>query len=217
VIKQLFSRNQAIPVISLLVAGLCVVITVIAYVQPDLYSQLAFTYPTDHPWQYVSGVFLHGAGDRSLGLTVAHLMANMLLYLPYSIIVEKALGRKKYSVAFLISLVVSSVVFQVYAAHLMKFAGGEGQGAVGAGLSGIAFSMVAMGTYLIFKACKSNPHNAFRQPLTYLFIFGFLGQLFILNPLIAGMGSFFIHTAGVITGILLTIIFRATLSEYITF
>lgn len=214
-IKSLYTKNQEFPYVSFFIASLCVVITTLAYLDQSLYPLLVSTYPVDYSWQYISGAFLHGLGDGHFAITFVHLFINLLMFLPYAIIIEKALGHRNFVITFLLAWISFSVTFQLLSRQVLLAYGASGEKATGAGLSGIAFSYIAMGTYVILSICATNPTLALKQPLTYLFGLGLVGELLILNPRLAGMSPFLMHVVGIVTGIILVIIFRKEMKKYL--
>lgn len=210
-IKRLYIQNSSLPGFSLTVAALCFIVSLTVFLFPDLYSHLAMAYPASHPWQYVSGIFLHGTADHSGAMLVLHLSANMLLFLPYAVLTEKALGPRIFALSFLSALAASSLTFQISARLFIKTAGDT---ASGAGLSALAYTFIAPASFMIFTRCRQNIRKAFRESLTYVFLLGFFGQILILNPRLAGIGSFIMHLQGLLSGILLSFIFRRRLRLY---
>lgn len=210
-IQKLYRQQKKMSYVSYTISVLAIVITLWVVLKPELYATLSLGYPGTQPWQYITGVFVHGTKDGGAGLALLHLLANLLLFLPYAVPVEKALGQKRFVLALALSLFVNDIVFLTLARHLVQT---PEDTATGAGLSGIAFTFITLGTYLILQTVAQNPKKAFREPLTYLFLSGLIAQLFILLPQVAGIASFIVHLAGLTTGLLLLVPYRKALNRY---
>lgn len=204
-ITDLYKKNREVPWITLGVVFICLAVTFIAIIRPDMYEGLAWSNTPEYIWQYVSGVFLHGTGD-SVSMAIAHLLANLCMFLPYAIMIEKLVGHKKFAIIFLCSWIGVSVTFQIIARIISK-----GKPAYGAGLSGSAYTMIAIGAFVLFKVFLLDKKKFFRQFLSYFFIFGLIGEILMLRPDIAGGASMAIHITGVIIGMIMVIIFNKTL------
>ena len=205
-IVTLYNKNRNIPWVSLSVVLCCIVITGIVIIQPEMYQSLAYSKYPKYIWQYCSGAFLHGTGE-SLSLTVMHLLTNILMFAPYAIMIEKLLGLKKFCIIFLCSWLGISAVYQVYVWTLVP----NGEPAYSNGLSGISYAVIAIGACILFRLFIQDKRCFFRQPLAYLFVGGLLGELFVLMPNVAGVGSMIIHIMGIVIGLIMVIIFRASI------
>lgn len=205
-IVNIYKKNRCFPWGSLAVVLACFLVTGIAVARPELYESLAWSKYPVYPWQYVSGAFLHGTGG-DLPLTVMHLVANLLMFLPYAVLLEGMLGHKKFGLVFLASWLGISLVFQGFAWLAVP----AGEAAYGAGLSGSSYAVIAMGAYVLFCLFRRNKGRFFRQPLAYVFLSGLLGEVLILLPMVAGIGSMVIHLAGIFIGAIMTFLYRSTL------
>ncbi len=210
--RRLFCHPRTLPRLSFAIALLAVLVTALVLLVPQVYAELVLAHPDTRPWQYLTGVFVHGTEEGGPALALVHLFANLLLFLPYAVPVENALGRGKFFIVFFSSLFVNDLSFKLMADRLVQTAE---ETATGAGLSGIAFTFIVLGTYLIGKLCAMDFKKARKNPLTYLFAAGFVGQLFIFNPRLAGTASLVIHLAGVITGVLFLFVFKRDLDRFL--
>lgn len=205
-ITALYKKNRDIPWISLSVVFCCFVITAIAVIRPEMYYNLAWSKYPAYIWQYFSGAFLHGTSE-STSMAVMHLSANILMFLPYAVMIEKMLGHQKFGIIFLCSWLGISAVFQVYVWMFVP----QGEAAYGAGLSGSSYAVIAIGAYILFRLFLQDKRGFFRQPLAYLFVSGLLGELFILSPSVAGVASMLVHITGIMIGVLMVIVFHAAI------
>lgn len=201
-IKDLFSRKRPFPYLTAVIVCICFIVTTIAVIFPAAFPILAWKCPADHFWQYFSGVFLHGT-NTSASMAYIHLTANLLMFAPYAVMAEKALGHLKFGIVFAASWLGGSIAFRAVALLFSK-----GEPSLGAGLSGIAFTFIVVGVSILYRVFKLDKKAFFRQPLAYFFLFGLIGELAVLNPYIAGMGSFILHTCGVLVGLLMAVLFR---------
>lgn len=213
-IRDLYTKNPRFPYFTVALGGISLGMTVWGYLSSNFYTTFLCTYPRVHWWQGFSGIFLHGVGDGDFFTTFRHFLTNMFLFLPYSAIVEKALKPGKYLLALFLALVCSALTFEIFAIYLRRFGGSPGDPVLGAGLSGLAFSFILPGTYGIFLRCSKNWRKSLREPLTVIFLLGFLGEVFMFTPWNPGNGSLGIHLGGVVTGVLLTILFRREIRGY---
>ena len=58
-IKNIY-LNKKTPVISIAIALLCVIITLISQLVPSTYMAFTFSYPVKYPWQLITTIFLQG-------------------------------------------------------------------------------------------------------------------------------------------------------------
>lgn len=200
-------RIRRFPWITLAVIVCCIIVTSIAAILPESYNSLALSNQPQYVWQYVSGVFLHGTGGDT-AMALMHLTANIMMFAPYGIMIEKLIGHKKYGVLFLASWLGVSAVFQIIAGIVAN-----GETAYGAGLSGSSYAVIAMGVYILFRLSQKSGSCFFRQPLAYVFISGLVGELFMLLPFVAGAASTVLHLAGIAIGVVMTMIFNKSIME----
>ena len=201
-IINLYSRKREIPFVTLTVVLACITITVFAILIPKAYKNIAWSNYPNFVWQYVSGVFLHGDGS-SISMAIAHLIANLLMFVPYAVMIEKLLGHKMFLIVFLVSWIGISIAFQIITLNIPN-----GETAYGAGLSGCSFTVTAIGAYILYCLFETNKKLFFKQPLAYVFLTGLFGELSMLQPYIAGTDSMFIHLTGLVIGIITSIVLR---------
>ena len=82
---------------------------------PNTYEAIAYAYPIKYPWQIVTGIFLHGAPNLPLAGSIGHLIFNLLLVIPFGIMIEKILGSKRYALMSLVLWVINAITFYVIA------------------------------------------------------------------------------------------------------
>lgn len=210
-ISSLFTQKHKIPWITFIVIFCCILVTSIAVISPFAYEKLAWSNHPAHLWQYISGAFLHGDGSGP-AMAIAHLLANFLLFIPYAIMVEKLIGSKHFGVVFLSTWLGISAIFQI----LVLITVPAGEIAYGAGLSGSAFAVTVIGAFILIKVYTIDKKLFFRQPLAYIFIGGFISELVLLSPDIAGVSSMIIHMSGLLIGMILTLIYKEKIRDSIT-
>lgn len=143
-IKEIYCQKGNY-IVSLTIAALCVLATLISVLFPDTYQAMEYAYPIQYPWQIFSGIFLHGKPTFPLVATIGHLVFNLLLVLPFGIMIEKILGSKRFAAMSLAAWMVYTIAFFVIA--MVETPAGET--AHGAGISGIAFSYGMIGAYIL--------------------------------------------------------------------
>ena len=93
-IKDIYSKKGNCT-ISVILAFLCVAVTSVSMLFPETYQNIAYAYPLKYPWQICSGIFLHGSPELPIIGSIGHLIFNLLLVIPFGIMVEKVIGTKK--------------------------------------------------------------------------------------------------------------------------
>lgn len=188
--------------VSVIIALLCIIVTVISVALPNMYNILAYAYPIKYPWQICSGIFLHGAPDLSVAGTIGHLGFNLLLVLPFGIMVEKIIGSKNFLILSVCLWVVNALVFYIIAFCVTP----KGETAYGAGISGIAFSYGTIGLYSLIKLAKKSLKYLLKQISFYLLLNIVVIMLIMINPYVAGSSSMIIHLVAVVAGIVYLLI-----------
>lgn len=218
--------GKGIPFFCIAVMLLCITVTLISQLIPSTYFVFAF-FPLKYPWQIITWIFLHGAPQEllppdapysAIDLTLGHLGYNLLLILPFGILVEKLLGTKKMLVLFAVSWVTDVIAMLIMGAvsiYILK----ESELAGGAGASGLAFCFMPIGVYALFiLGRKYGFGKLFRQVSFYFLMSIAIPTLIIaLSPSVqgvTGISSMVIHLLAVIIGIIFTIVFRKTIKAY---
>lgn len=220
-IKDIYLEKK-FPLVSVTIAVLCLAITIISQLNPSTYITFAFTYPVKYPWQLISYVFLHGIATDLLppdfpydpmALAIGHVLFNLLLLLPFGILCEKILGSTKF---FLLSLVAWIVdIACIFAIAIIS----NDDSFISAGASGLVFSYMPVGMYIIISLGKKFGFGKlFKQVTFYLLmpiaIFTFL---FAVSPNVAGVtgvGSMILHLLALCVGVLMAVLFRKTIKGY---
>ncbi len=197
-------------IVSVSIAVLCIMVTIISMVFPDVYQSIAYAYPLKYPWQICSGIFLHGSPELSMAGTIGHLCFNLLLVLPFGIMLEKILGSKRFALMSVILWIVNAITFYTIAVIQTP----EGENAYGAGISGIAFSYGMLGLYVLFLMAKSNVKKLLRQVSFYLLMNVIVVMLIMVNPYVAGISSMFIHLVAILSGITFAILYHKDIKHF---
>ncbi|MCR5528354.1 MAG: rhomboid family intramembrane serine protease [Saccharofermentans sp.] len=222
-IRQVYlSKGSCI--VSLMIAVLCIAITVIAQLIPSTYTAFAFTYPIKYPWQVITYLFLHGYTEdilpadfpyAAMQVTVGHLIYNLLLVIPFGILVEKVIGRMR----FLILSVSAWLVHMIFTLILFMVITPEGEANLAAGASGLAFSYMPIGMFIVFLLGKKYGFKQlFKQVSFYL-----LSPIAIMTLIIAlspnvkgvtGIWSMIMHILGILVGIIFSVVNRKRINDY---
>lgn len=171
-IRSIYLR-KSVPAVSVLIALLCIGITLVSYWIPSLVRSFAFTYPVRNPWQFLTYVFEHYTlqeqippemGIDAVRLSVGHLMYNVILVLSFGILVEKVIGVKK-TLILSVAAWIPDIAF-IYAICVMLTP--EGEENICKGASGVAFAFVPLGLYILFLMGKKYGFgNLFKQVSFY--------------------------------------------------
>ena len=216
--------NKKVPVISITIALLCIVITLISQLVPSTYMAFTFSYPVRYPWQLITYIFLQGIPGEllppdfaysAMELTIGHLGYNLMLILPFGILVEKVIGSKRLLALFASSWIVDVILNFIMGAIYTK----EGDTFAVSGASGLAFSFMPVGVYILFVMGKKFGFGKlFRQVSFYLLMGIAIPTMVIALMLniagVAGIPSMIIHLIAIVTGIVFAVIFRRKIEGY---
>ena len=194
--------------VSLLLGITCILVMAITLMSPEKYNIFTFCYPIEYPWQFLSGIFVHGTLEFPIAASLGHLFFNLLLVFPFGILIEKVIGSNKFSIITLVAWLVQAIVFQVIAMIITP----AGECARGAGISGLAFMYGTIGMYILLRLMKSNKKIFFRQVFTYIYLNIAVAMIVMLNPFVAGVSSFIVHTIAVLLGIIIILTIRKTIA-----
>ena len=195
-IREIYKREGGCRV-SLTMAGICLVITLIAFLWPNLYNAFGYAFPTEYPWQMFTGMFLHGSPEFSIWITLAHLGFNLLLLLPFGILIEKIIGSLKFFRLTVYLWAVNAISFFIVAGMVTP----QGEVGRGAGISGIAFSYGIIGGYIMVNLVRRDWKMMFKQVSFYLLMNMVFIMMVMINSSTSGTSPMFIHIIAVIAGI----------------
>lgn len=197
--------------VSICIAILCVAVTLISLFVPGTYQAIAYAYPMKYPWQIGTGIFLHGAPNLSTTESIGHLIFNLLLVIPFGLMIEKILGSKRFALMSLGLWIVNVITFYSIAFVITP----KGETAYGAGISGIAFSYGMIGLYILFSLGKKNVKLMFKQVSFYLLLNIIIAMLIMVNPYVAGVSSMIVHIVAIIFGIIYVVFYRRIISDFL--
>lgn len=218
-----FSKGSCI--VSIMIAVLCIAITVIAQLIPSTYTSFAFTYPIKYPWQVITYLFLHGYTEEilppdypyaAMQITVGHLIYNLLLVIPFGILVEKVIGRTRFLLlsisAWLVNMLFTLILFMVITP--------KGEANLAAGASGLAFSYMPIGMFIIFLlGRKYGFRQLFKQVSFYLlFPIAIMTLMIAVSPSVkgvTGIWSMIMHILGILVGIIFSVINRKRINDFL--
>lgn len=196
--------------ITLIIAGLCVIVTEIGMLEPELYEAIAYAYPITYPWQICTGVFLHGAPDLPMEVSIGHLVFNLLLVIPFGLMTEKILGSKRFALMSLVMWMVNAITFYIIAIVITP----QGERALGAGISGVAFSYGIIGAYSLYVLGKKNFRLLLKQGDFYLLMNIMIAMILMVNPYVAGKSSMIIHIVAILAGLLFAAFYRMEIRDF---
>lgn len=216
--------GKRIPFFCIAVTVLCIVVTLISQLIPSTYGAFRFMYPVKYPWQVISYIFLQGAPQEllpegfqysAMELTIGHLGYNLLLILPFGILVEKITGTKKMLILFATTCIADLIANLIMGAIYTR----DGADYGCAGASGMAFAFMPVGLYALFLlGSRFGYGKLFKQVLFYVLLSIAIPTIIIsVTPNVAGVTgipSMIIHLLGLIIGTAFAIVFRKTLQEF---
>ena len=196
--------------VSVVIAAVCVIITIISMLIPSTYHAFAYAYPIRYPWQICSGIFLHGSPELPMVGSIGHLLFNLLLVIPFGIMIEKIIGSKKFAIMSITFWIVNAVTFYIIAMVVTP----KGEIAYGAGISGIAFSYGIIGLYSLLVLAKKNCKLIFKQVSFYLLMNIAVVMLIMVNPYVAGISSMIIHVTAIVFGIGFAVLYQKAIGDF---
>ena len=216
--------GKRIPFFCIAVTVLCIAVTLISQLIPSTYEAFRFMYPVQYPWQVISYIFLQGIPKElmpeelpysAMELTIGHLGYNLLLVLPFGILVEKIIGTKKMLVLFAMTSVLDLIANLIMGAVYTKT--GIVYGCSGA--SGMAFAFMPVGMYALFLLGNRFGYGKLFKQISFYVLLGIAVPTIIISvtPNIAGVTgipSMVIHLLGLVIGTVFAIVFRKTLQEF---
>ena len=216
--------GKRIPFFCIAVTVLCIAVTLISQLIPSTYEAFRFMYPVQYPWQVISYIFLQGIPKElmpeelpysAMELTIGHLGYNLLLVLPFGILVEKIIGTKKMLVLFAMTSVLDLIANLIMGAVYTKT--GIVYGCSGA--SGMAFAFMPVGMYALFLLGNRFGYGKLFKQISFYVLLGIAVPTIIISvtPNIAGVTgipSMVIHLLGLVIGTFFAIVFRKTLQEF---
>ena len=181
--------GKGIPFFCIAVTLLCIIVTLIPQFIPSTYFALTF-FPLKYPWQIITFIFLQGAPQEllppdypysAMQLTIGHLGYNLLLILPFGILVEKVLGTKKMLVLFAASWVADVILFLVTGAiytsfNLLK----DGEQFGGSGASGLAFCFTPTVVYALLVLGRNFGFGKLLKQVSFYFLISIAIQTLII-------------------------------------
>lgn len=184
-----YRKNKKFPIVICAMTVLCLFISIPTYFYPELYSIFALWTQPKHLWQYITFIFEHGVEPR--WFLWLHLGMNLMGLLPFGILVEKMFGSKKTIAVFGVEWIVTIALFQILR---------NGQYTSMAGISSIGYAYATIAFAYFIKIWRIERKKMWFQPLTYFYIFEIFGMITMLNPLMTGWVSLWIHLSGICVG-----------------
>ena len=222
-IRDIYLRKP-FPTVSIVIALLCIGITVISILIPDALWSFAFVYPLRNPWSLITYMFEHYTPQDiippeleydSMRLSFGHLGFNLLLVVPFGIMVEKVIGAKRFLILSVAAWLADIITIYIIYASFVP----EGEEAMCKGASGLAFAYVPVGLYIFFILGKRFGFGKlFKQISFYLLMpIAITTIVFACSPNIAnctGIVSMILHLIGIACGVVIAILFRKKIKGY---
>lgn len=222
-IRNIYLRKP-FPSVSVIIAMLCIGITVISALIPSLLRSFAFVYPSIKPWSLITYMFEHYTpqdqippefGYSSTRLSIGHLCFNLLLVLPFGIMVEKVIGAKRFLILSVAAWLADITTIYIVCSAMVP----EGEECIVKGASGLAFAFVPVGLYIFFVLGRRFGFGKlFKQVSFYLLMpIAITTLVFACSPSIAGttdVWSMLLHLIGITCGVVFAVIFRKKIKSY---
>lgn len=220
-IKNIY-LNKKTPVISIAIALLCVIITLISQLFPSTYMALTFTYPVRYPWQLITYIFLQGVPGEllppdfpysSMELTIGHLGYNLLLLLPFGVLVEKVIGSKRFLALFASAWTVDAILNFIMGVIYTK----DGESFAVSGASGIAFSFMPVGVYILCVMAKRYGFGKLFRQVSFYLLMGIALPTAVISLIpniagVAGIPSMIIHLMALAIGVVFAFICKGKIA-----
>ncbi len=206
-LKNIFVKSKGNAFVSLTLAITCVIVILMTLSSESVYNMFSTCYPADFWWQYASGMFVHGTPQLGNLGSILHLGFNLLMIIPFGLLCEKVIGSNKFSLATLSFWILQSVGILAAVAAMTP----EGEKARAAGISGLGFMYLTIGTYILFLIMKHNKKAFFKQVLTYVYLNIIIDALIMAG--IAGLASLVVHLFGVLCGVAVILIFKTKIRK----
>ena len=214
--------NKKVPVISITIALLCVIITLISQLVPSTYMAFTFSYPVKYPWQLLTYVFLQGIPGEllppdfpysSIELMLGHLGYNLMLILPFGILVEKVIGSKRFLALFASTWIVDVILNFIMGAIWTK----DGDSFAVSGASGLAFSFMPVGVYILFVLGKKYGFGKLFRQVSFYLLMGIALPTAVISLMpnvagVAGVPSMIIHLIALAVGIVFAFICKGRIA-----
>ena len=216
--------SKKLPVISIAIALLCIIITLISQLILSTYMAFTFTYPVRYPWQLITYIFLQGIPGEllppdfpysSMELTIGHLGYNQLLILPFGILVEKIIGSKRFLALFastwIVDVTVNFIMGMIYTE--------DGDSFAVSGASGLAFSFMPVGIFILFVMGKKYGFGKLLRQVSFYLLMGIAIPTMVISLMpniagVVGIPSMIIHLIAIVMGIVCAVIFRGKIYEF---
>lgn len=212
------------PVVSVLIAFLCIAVTVISILVPAAGGSFSFTYPVRNPWQFITYMFEHYTPQEqippelqvaSFSLSFGHLVFNLLLVIPFGILIENVVGSRKFLVLSAAAWLVDIAVIYTLCAAITP----EGGESICRGASGLAFSFMPVGVYILYILGRKYGFGKLLTQVSFWFLMplAVVTMVIALSPDVAGIAnvwSMLLHLLAVVIGIVFTVVFRKTIAGY---
>ena len=174
------------PVVTTLIL-ICLVFAIVSSFYGKMYDLFAFHSKPIYIWQYISGTFMHGSKEAPIWFLWVHLILNFLMIIPFGSILENKLGSKNTFIAFIVAMIISSLLFQVITLPYSE-------DIVASGISAIGYAFVTGGIMNMKDLWKK---YSIKTKGLYIILISL--SLIMLLPIITGWMSTLMHLSGIIS------------------
>lgn len=182
--KNLLKKYPVVVTLALV----CLLFAVVTSFYEGMYDLFAFHSRPVYFWQYFSGTFMHGSKGAPLWFLWVHLGMNYLMILPFGCVLEARVGSRNTFLVFVVSVILSSAVFQILL---------WGQDELACGVSAVGYGFVTGGLLNLRGLWRAYSR---KKRVLYLGLSGI--ALVMLLPAITGWISTCLHLSGILSGLI---------------
>lgn len=166
---------------------ICLLFAIITSFNAQMYDLFSFHSKPVYIWQYFSGTFMHGSKEAPLWFLWLHLFLNFLMIIPFGSILENRFGSKNTFIVFIVTLIISSVMF-----HILTLP--YEQDIMAGGISSIGYAFLVGGIMNMKDLWKK---YSIKRKVFYIFLI--ILSLIMLLPVITGYIATLMHLIGIIS------------------
>ena len=153
-------------------------------------------------------VFLNGTDDRP-----SHLGYNLLLILPFGILVEKVIGSKRFLALFASTWIVDVILNFIMGVIYTK----DGESFAVSGASGLAFSFMPVGVYILCVMAKRYGFGKLFRQVSFYLLMGIALPTAVISLIpniagVAGIPSMIIHLIALAIGVVFAFICKGKIA-----
>lgn len=208
--KGLYKMEKGrLPLVNIFFIISCLVVLIATKLNNELFYVFGSNNKPKYFWQYFSGIFEHSlvspmTGRPSEYFIFVHFGINLMIIILFGLIIENILGGGKLLLLNLLGTIITYLNFIINS---------EGKFGMIVGASGLVYSYIPIGIYIIYKRCKEEEINFFKQGFSYIYIICLIITIPIVTMLSTWKGSNSYHFYALILGIIFLIINKKSIDN----